>query len=140
MPAADDDLAQETYARALRSLPGFAGRSPARMWLLAIARRVVIDQVRAAAARPRIAADADWQHAADARPAPDFADLVALNLLLDGLAEDRREALVLTQVLGLSYADAARICDCPVGTIRSRVARAREDLLFADDERRTGQS
>jgi RNA polymerase sigma-70 factor (ECF subfamily) len=53
------------------------------------------------------------------------------------LTPQRREALVLTQVLGLSYADAAEVCGCPVGTVRSRVARAREDLLRADDEQRT---
>jgi RNA polymerase sigma-70 factor (ECF subfamily) len=38
---------------------------------------------------------------------------------------------VLTQTLGLSYADAAEVCDCPIGTIRSRVARARDDLITA---------
>jgi DNA-directed RNA polymerase specialized sigma24 family protein len=42
-----------------------------------------------------------------------------------------RHALLLTQVLGLSYAEAAEVCGCPVGTIRSRVARARDDLLNA---------
>jgi RNA polymerase sigma-70 factor (ECF subfamily) len=47
------------------------------------------------------------------------------------LAEDRREAFVLTQMLDLSYADAAAVCGCPVGTIRSRVARARADLVAA---------
>ncbi len=43
-------------------------------------------------------------------------------------------ALVLTQVLGLTYADAAEVCGCPIGTIRSRVARARDDLLRAANE------
>lgn len=52
-------------------------------------------------------------------------------MLLDGLAPDRRDALVLTQVLGLSYDEAAEICGCPLGTIRSRVARARDDLITA---------
>jgi RNA polymerase sigma-70 factor, ECF subfamily len=54
---------------------------------------------------------------------------------------ERREAFVLTQVAGLSYAEAAEICGCPVGTIRSRVARAREDLVVAHrdtDRRRAG--
>ena len=61
-----------------------------------------------------------------------------LNVLLDQLQPDRREALVLTQVLGLSYAEAAEVCGCPVGTIRSRVARARDDLdaLQTEQERR----
>ena len=53
------------------------------------------------------------------------------SVLLDGLDIDRRHALLLTQVLGLSYAEAAEVCGCPVGTIRSRVARARDDLLNA---------
>ena len=44
---------------------------------------------------------------------------------------ERREAFIATQVLGLSYAEAADVCGCPVGTIRSRVARAREDLVTA---------
>ncbi|HXY44164.1 MAG TPA: sigma factor-like helix-turn-helix DNA-binding protein, partial [Acidimicrobiales bacterium] len=49
--------------------------------------------------------------------------------LLSGLEPDRRLALVLTQVVGLSYAEAAVVCECPIGTIRSRVARARAELL-----------
>jgi RNA polymerase sigma-70 factor, ECF subfamily len=57
--------------------------------------------------------------------------------LVGQLEGDRRAAFVLTQVLGLSYAEAARVCDCPTGTIRSRVARARSelvDLLRSADE------
>jgi RNA polymerase sigma-70 factor, ECF subfamily len=49
--------------------------------------------------------------------------------LLTRLDPDRREAFVLTQLLGLPYAEAAEVVGCPVGTIRSRVARARADLL-----------
>jgi RNA polymerase sigma-70 factor (ECF subfamily) len=49
--------------------------------------------------------------------------------LLARLDPDRREAFVLTQLLGLPYADAAEVAGCPVGTIRSRVARARADLI-----------
>jgi DNA-directed RNA polymerase specialized sigma24 family protein len=51
--------------------------------------------------------------------------------LLALLDADRRTAIVLTQLLGLSYAEAAEICECAVGTIRSRVARAREELVAA---------
>ncbi|ATE54274.1 RNA polymerase subunit sigma [Actinosynnema pretiosum] len=129
-----DDLSQETYARALTSLHRFAGRSSARTWLLVIARRVVVDQVRMAQSRPRLSPGADWVREADRKPAPTgFEDAVELNLLLDSLDQDRREALVLTQVLGLSYAEAADVAGCPVGTIRSRVARARDDLVRAVD-------
>jgi RNA polymerase sigma-70 factor (ECF subfamily) len=134
-----DDLTQETYLRALRNLPGFEGRSSARTWLFAIARRVVVDHIRAAAARPRTAVTDDWQSAADAAQAGGgsrFEDGVVLRHLLDDLEPDRREAFVATQVLGLSYEEAAQVCDCPVGTIRSRVARARQDLVSAMAETR----
>ena len=60
---------------------------------------------------------------------PSASGEVDLRLLLAGLDDDRRQAFVLTQVLGLSYAETADACGCPIGTIRSRVARAREDLL-----------
>ncbi|SER10762.1 sigma-70 family RNA polymerase sigma factor [Actinokineospora terrae] len=129
-----DDLAQETFARALTSLRGFAGRSSAKTWLLVIARRVVVDQIRMAKARPRLAAGVVWEHEADRLGATTgFEGVVELNVLLDALDPDRREALVLTQVLGLSYAESAEIAGCPVGTIRSRVARARDDLIRAMD-------
>ncbi|MFJ9417874.1 sigma-70 family RNA polymerase sigma factor [Streptomyces sp. NPDC101227] len=126
-----DDLAQETYLRALTSLPRFAGRSCARTWLLSIARRVVIDRYRSAAARPRIAAVDDWQAVAERiQPSglPGFTEGVALRELLDALDATRREAFILTQLLGLPYADAAAVVGCPVGTVRSRVARARAEL------------
>ena len=136
--ASADDLTQETFARAIASLHRFAGRSSSRTWVLSIARRVVVDQVRHASARPRIA-DADWEVAAErrwarsSRQSAGFEDGVELQLLLDSLEGDRREVLVLTQVLGLSYAEAADVSGCPIGTIRSRVARARADLIAALD-------
>ncbi|MGV9311296.1 sigma-70 family RNA polymerase sigma factor [Streptomyces sp. NPDC003691] len=132
-PGGADDLAQETYARALTSLSGFAGRSSARTWLLTIARRVVVDGIRRAAARPRIADTADdWLGAADRvhqqRELPGFEESVAFRDALYALEPGRRQAFVLTRLLGLSYAEAAEILGCPVGTIRSRVARARREL------------
>ncbi|MET4927009.1 sigma-70 family RNA polymerase sigma factor [Streptomyces sp. PSRA5] len=126
-----DDLTQETYLRALASLARFAGRSCARVWLLAIARRVVVDRYRRAAARPRIADTADWVTVADRaqpRHLPGFEESVALSDALAAMDPGRRQAFVLTRLLGLSYAEAADALGCPVGTIRSRVARARRDL------------
>ena len=131
-PQAVDDLAQDTFLRALGSLRHFEGRSSARTWLLAIARRAVIDSYRRAAARPRLSDVQDWQLAvelAQPRGLPGFDDGVALLDLLDLLPDDRREAFLLTQLLGLPYAEAAEISNCPVGTVRSRVARARATLL-----------
>ncbi|XCM83095.1 sigma-70 family RNA polymerase sigma factor [Kitasatospora sp. HUAS MG31] len=127
-----DDLAQETFLRALGSLPGFAGRSSARTWLLSIARRTVVDRHRRAAARPRCAALPDWEAAAEQqqpRSSGGFEDGVALADLLEAVIHERREAFVLTQVVGLSYAEAALVAGCPIGTVRSRVARARDDLI-----------
>ncbi|MEV7192030.1 sigma-70 family RNA polymerase sigma factor [Streptomyces sp. NPDC093510] len=136
---AADDLSQETYLRALTALPGYAARSGARTWLLAIARRTVADRFRSAAARPRIADTSDWQAAAERaqpRDLPGFEEGVALLDLLETLDAPRREAFVLTQLAGLPYADAAAAVGCPIGTVRSRVARARErvsELLLAAD-------
>ncbi|MBP2477341.1 RNA polymerase sigma-70 factor (ECF subfamily) [Crossiella equi] len=128
-----EDLTQETFVRALRSLPRFAGRSQARTWLLSIARRVAVDHVRAAMARPRVSAGADWQETAERATAglPGLDEGVSLQLAVRSLGPEQRAAFVLTQVLGLGYAEAAQVCECPVGTIRSRVARARQELVQA---------
>ncbi|NUS92459.1 MAG: sigma-70 family RNA polymerase sigma factor [Nocardia sp.] len=127
-----DDLTQETFLRAMGSLPRYAGRSTARTWLLSIARRAVIDRLRNAAARPRTTGGADWETAIEQRPDrhdTDVGEEMVVADFLRRLPEDRRTAFVLTQILGLTYAEAARAADCPVGTIRSRVARARETLV-----------
>ncbi|GAA0318128.1 sigma-70 family RNA polymerase sigma factor [Streptomyces polychromogenes] len=131
-PQAADDLAQEVFLRALVALPRFEGRSSARTWLLSIARRTVVDSLRRAAARPRLSDHQDWQAAAERaqpRGVPGFEDGVALAELLALIPAERREAFVLTQLLGLGYAEAAEAAGCPIGTVRSRVARARTDLV-----------
>lgn len=119
-----DDLAQETFARAFAGLHRYAGRAPARAWLLGIARNVCADAV-GAAVRER----GRRTTVTPVEPSvADHAGAVHLDLLLEALDPGRREAFVLTQVLGLPYAEAAAVCGVPVGTIRSRVARARDDL------------
>ena len=119
-----DDLAQETYLRALGSLGSFRGASSVRTWLLAIARRVAADELRRRARRP-----AGTPLAGDQPGDPDVAGEVGARDLLRRLGPERREAFVLTQIIGLSYLEAAALSGCPVGTIRSRVARARGDLI-----------
>jgi len=125
-PVDVDDLTQETYLRAMTGLRRFAAKASAKTWLLSIARRVAADHVRTATRRPRTS-PLDHHDAT----APRFENSVLLGHLLEGLTPERREAFVATQVLGLSYDEAALVCDCPVGTIRSRVARARADLVEA---------
>jgi RNA polymerase sigma-70 factor (ECF subfamily) len=139
-PASADDMTQETFLRAIGSLPRFTARSSARTWLLSIARRVVIDQIRHKQSRPRAALTVDLEKVLEKhRPTNRFEDIVEIGMLLDRLDPDRKHALVLTQVLGLSYSEAAKVCGCPVGTIRSRIARARADLLnAAESEDLTG--
>ncbi|MGK5738677.1 sigma-70 family RNA polymerase sigma factor [Micromonospora sp. URMC 103] len=125
-----DDLTQETYLRAFRALPAFEGRSSARTWLLGIARRTCADHLRTVVRRRRL----DARLAANAhtdRPSPDPAGQLGAADLLRRLPAERRGAFVLTQLLGLSYAEAAAVEGVPVGTIRSRVARARDDLVEA---------
>lgn len=120
-----EDLTQETFARAFRSLPGFRAESSARTWLLSIARRVAADHLRNARTRPVTDGDAEPD---DRAAAGDVSESVALRALVARLDPERRVAFVLTQLVGLSYLEAAQVCDCPVGTIRSRVARARDEL------------
>jgi RNA polymerase sigma-70 factor (ECF subfamily) len=64
-------------------------------------------------------------------------DVSELSSLIEQLDADRRDAFIATQILGLPYAEAAAVLDCPIGTVRSRVARARADLIEAlgDTER-----
>lgn len=120
-PQLADDLVQDTYLRALRSLHTFRGDGDGVSWLISIARRACADAIgdQQRARRPELTR----------RPDRDHSITVEMGMLVDGLPEDQRQAFVLTQVLGYRYAEAAEICGCPIGTIRSRVARARAALV-----------
>lgn len=137
-----DDLTQETYLRVLKALPTFAARSSARTWLLAIARRTWVDSLkkkhRDAAASVAHGFDSDdhpddslaaSRSAVDGVGSTAWAEWADTKMLLQQLDPERREALILTQLLGYSYAEAAHIANVRVGTIRSRVARARAELV-----------
>ncbi|NLV55457.1 MAG: sigma-70 family RNA polymerase sigma factor [Acidimicrobiales bacterium] len=131
-PDSAEDVAQEVYLRAIPALARFRGDAPARLWLLAIARRTAADVIRRRTRRrrlwDRLAAQPD---AARAEGEPDAGGVVDLDALIVGLEPGRRDAFVLTQVLGLRYAEAAEVMGVEVGTVRSRVARARNDLIAA---------
>ena len=132
-----DEVVQDTFVRAWRALPHFRGEASARTWLLAIARRACADAIRGAVRRRRVRAQFEEQRRGQASHG-DAAAAHALDALVGGLDADQRAAFVLTQVIGCSYAETATICDVPVGTIRSRVARARERLATELDEADTG--
>ncbi len=126
-----DDVTQDTFVRAWKALPAFRADSSARTWLLAIARRACADAVRRNVRRRRLTRRAEAQASlgADAGVTDDHSGTHAVHTLVDALPRDQRIAFVLTQVVGCSYAEAASVCGVPIGTIRSRVARAREQLL-----------
>ena len=128
-PAAADDLAQDTYLRAIGALKGFRGDAPVRAWLLTIARRVCAGEISARRRDRQLATRLATMPPAGPGQAPGPDTQTAVAQVIAGLEPDRRAAFVLTQMIGCSYAEAAAVCDCPVGTIRSRVARAREDLI-----------
>ncbi len=126
-----DDLAQDTYARAIASLHRYRADGPAKHWLLTIARRTCADATRTRIRRRRLeqrviglARDGVTAPASDAFR-PEWAGL------LDQLDADRRAAFVVTQLNGLRYDEAAEVLGVPIGTIRSRVSRAREQLIGA---------
>ena len=127
-----DDLVQETYLRAFRSLPSYRGDAPVQAWLLSIGRRVCADHVRSRTRQRRLVDRITHVRAHDTEPTGDVAGSgEALDQFVAALSPERRDAFVLTQIVGLSYEEAADVIGCPIGTIRSRVARARIDLLDA---------
>ena len=128
-PADADDVAQDTFLRAWRALPAFRGDSSARTWLLSITRRAAADAIRRRQRRRRIARRAEAA-AAVATIASNGVDArLELDELLQTLDDDQRTAFVLTQVIGCSYAETAEVCGVKIGTVRSRVSRARGALV-----------
>lgn len=131
----DDDLAadvtQETFVRVHRNLARFRHESRFTTWLFRIARNAVVDEQRRQAQRRRLV---------DALPppatAPDGALDVEVRTALASLSPLLREAFVLVEVFGQRYQDAAEVLDVPTGTVKSRVHRARVELVrwFATDD------
>lgn len=136
-PARADDLVQEAYLRAWRYFDAFRG-DDMRVWLLTILRNRFATSARQASAgriiytgdEPEPEADTLWsQHT----PNPEAllladADAARVNRLVAALPPDQKEVLLLREVEELSYADIARITEVPVGTVMSRLARARTAL------------
>jgi RNA polymerase sigma-70 factor (ECF subfamily) len=127
-PSHADDATQATYIRALRSLGNFRAESSAKTWIIGVARNTCLDLQRSIARTYRLEQRLLTQPVAVVDELYAEAVPVEMEDLLGGLSEDRREAFVLTQVLGFSYDAAAELAGVPIGTIRSRVARARADL------------
>jgi RNA polymerase sigma-70 factor (ECF subfamily) len=129
-----DDLAQESFLRAVAALPAFRADASVRTWILSIARNVCMDELRSRSRqRRRDASLANDAHTSRGGP-PNADGQVVMTDLLARLTPERRESFVLTHLLGFSYQATADVCARPIGTIRSQVARARMDLLAALEE------
>jgi len=123
-----DDLVQQTLLLACDKIRLFDARSEMLPWLITILRNQFYDQRRK---RRREVEDVDGAYAATLTTSPiqiAHAEHAALRSALLKLPKEMREALVAIGYSELSYQEAAQACDCPVGTIRSRVHRARECL------------
>lgn len=128
-----DDACQEALIKITRSLPRFDGRSSFGTWAYRIATNAALDELRKRDRRPAL-------HAVDDDDRPDIADpgatgrieQVSDRLLLDdamaALSDDLRAALVLRDVADLDYGEIANVLDVPLGTVKSRIARARSAL------------
>ena len=136
-----DDLVQDTLLRALANIDRFERGTNLNAWLFTILRNLFHSEYRK---RRREVEDPDGSYAARLTVHPeqgsrlDFEDFRAA---LAHLPADQREALLLIGASGFSYEEAAQICECAVGTIKSRVNRARSrlsQLLGIDDEEELG--
>lgn len=129
-PAEADDLVQETLTRALGSLHQFTPGTNLKAWLFRIARNVFYTRYRRSQ-REAAALSQEAGELSSAGPQQEWSlKLQALQRALEQVPADQKEALLLVSGSGLSYEEAAEVCDCALGTIKSRVSRARTRLLL----------
>jgi RNA polymerase sigma-70 factor (ECF subfamily) len=130
-----DDLVQEALLRAWANLDSFEPGTNMSAWLFTILRNLFRSEYRK---RRREVEDADGSYAEALTSLPDQASHLEMDEFrkaLELLPTDQRESLILVGASGFSYEEAAQICGCAVGTIKSRVNRARTrlaDLLAID--------
>jgi RNA polymerase sigma-70 factor, ECF subfamily len=119
-----DDVTQEAFLRAFRFLRGFRGDSKFSSWLFRIARNCAMDAIRSRKV-----------HLEKEPPAPvgptDPQARVELHAALDAVSDDHREPFLLIEVFGLSYQEAADVLHVRVGTVKSRMHRARKAMMAA---------
>ncbi|TPV97982.1 MAG: ECF RNA polymerase sigma factor EcfG [Beijerinckiaceae bacterium] len=123
-----DDLVQETLVKAWSNIGTFVEGTNLRAWLFTILRNIYYSEYRK---RRREVADPEGAFAAKLATAPaqsGHMDLLDFRAALQQLPSDQREALILIGASGLSYEEAAGVCGCAIGTMKSRVNRARSRL------------
>ncbi|WP_295811824.1 sigma-70 family RNA polymerase sigma factor [uncultured Nitratireductor sp.] len=127
---AADDLVQDCLERAFSRLDNWQTGTSPRRWLFTLMHNLFVDGVRARKRRSELVAGAKLDTQEVTR-APEQNGVLDLQDVLDALQEvgsDRRAAILLVGVEGMSYAEAAEILGIPTGTLMSRVARGRQDL------------
>jgi RNA polymerase sigma-70 factor (ECF subfamily) len=137
-----EDLAQDVYVRAFQTRRQLKDPACCRAWLYRIMRNLWIDGLRRKHARPELvqlvlveggcSAEEDGFPACMASAEEEVLrrrSAQEIRRALDGLPEEFRTVLLLCDIEGFTYAEIAEIMDCPLGTVRSRIARARQKLL-----------
>jgi RNA polymerase sigma-70 factor (ECF subfamily) len=140
-PAEVEDVAQEAFVKAYRALPNFRAESAFYTWLYRIAINTAKNHLVSQGRRAPTTTDADIEDAETFDDGEHLRDLntpdsmllskqvaEAVNRAIDQLPEDLRTAIVLREIEGLSYEEIAETMNCPIGTVRSRIFRAREAI------------
>jgi RNA polymerase sigma-70 factor (ECF subfamily) len=138
-PSEAEDVTQDAFIKAYRALPGFRGDSAFYTWLYRIAINTAKNALVSAGRRPMtydLDGEGNGPDLSQRLRDPDTPERLLLtdeiratvNRAIDALPEDLRTAIVLRELEGLSYEDIARTMECPVGTVRSRIFRAREAI------------
>ncbi len=139
-PMEREDVSQEAFIKAYRALPNFRGESAFYTWLYRIAVNTAKNHLMAAKRRPP-AQDYDLDEVQYSFQAAKFADFntpeasamndelaAVITKSIANLPENLKEAIMLRELEGMSYEEIAQIMDCPIGTVRSRIFRAREHI------------
>ncbi|MGZ9005594.1 MAG: RNA polymerase sigma factor RpoE [Burkholderiales bacterium] len=140
-PAEVEDVTQEAFIKAYRALPTFRGDSAFYTWLYRIGINTAKNYLVAMGRRAPTTTDIDSEEAESFEDGEQLRDLntpenemmsrqvaETVNQTLEELPEELRTAITLREIEGLSYEDIANIMNCPIGTVRSRIFRAREAI------------
>ncbi|MFM8676195.1 MAG: RNA polymerase sigma factor RpoE [Burkholderiaceae bacterium] len=141
-PAEVEDVAQEAFIKAYRALPQFRGESAFYTWLYRIAVNTAKNSLVSQGRRPRPLADVPIEEDGESFDAADVVEDIntpdavlhsrqvaeTVNAAIDALPPDLRTALTLREIEGLTYEEIAEAMDCPIGTVRSRIFRARDAI------------
>jgi RNA polymerase sigma-70 factor (ECF subfamily) len=140
-PGEIEDVAQEAFIKAYRALPNFRGESAFYTWLYRIAINTAKNHLVAQGRRAPTSTETEVEDAENFDEADGLRDVNtpdavmmsrqvgdAVNRAIDRLPEDLRTAIVLRELEGLSYEEIAESMNCPIGTVRSRIFRAREAI------------